>query len=119
MSALLSPPPMSPASAVGVSPLEPVPHAGLGDEVTGVAGLGLELAAHLRHEDPQVVRLVVVIGAPHLLEQLTLGDETPTVADEHLDEMPLGRREAHFSAVATDLLRRQVDREVRGLDDRI
>ena len=44
-------------------------------------------------------------------------DEAAAVAYEHLDEVPLGRREAHLFAVASHLLRRQVDGEVLGLDE--
>src|SRR5215216_3199938 len=109
----------SPAAFGGRSPLgglEAVAHAGLGDEVAGVRRLGLELPAHLGHEHPEVVRLVVVLRPPHLLEELALGDESPTVPDEDLDEMPFGRGEAYLAAVAPYLLRRQVDREVAGLD---
>ena len=35
-----------------------------------MGGLGLELAAELRHVDPEVVRLGLVGWAPDLLEQL-------------------------------------------------
>ena len=92
---------------------------GLGDEVARPARLGLELAPHLRHEHAQVVRLVVVLGTPHLLQQLALGDELAAVAHEHLDEVPLGRREADLVAVAVHPLGREVDGEVRGLDERL
>ena len=84
----------------------------------GCDGLGLELAADLGHEDPQVVGLVVVLRPPHLLEELALGDEPARVAHEHLDEVPLGGREPDLLAVARDALGREVDGEVGRLDDR-
>ena len=80
-------------------------------------GLGLELAAQLGHEHPQIVRLVVVLGSPDLLQQLCLRDEAAAVANEHFDEVPLGRCQSHLLAVAAHLLRRQVDGEVRRLDE--
>ena len=43
---------------------EPVAHARLGDEVPGVRGVGLELAAQLGHVDAQVVGLGLVRRAP-------------------------------------------------------
>ena len=36
---------------------------------------------------------------------------------EHLDEVPLGRRESHLGAVSRDLLRAEIDDEIAGLDD--
>ncbi len=43
---------------------EPIPHAGLGDEVTRPRGIRLELPPDLRHVDPQVVGLLVVLADP-------------------------------------------------------
>ena len=60
----------------------------------------------------------MVLGAPDLLQELGLRDQAAAVADEHLDEVPLGRREPHLFAVASHLLRRQVDGEVLRLDER-
>ena len=51
----------------------------------GWRGVGLELAPDLGHVDPQVVGLGLVLRAPHLLQQLPLGDELARVADQHLD----------------------------------
>src|SRR5262245_61701761 len=97
--------------------LEAVAHAGLGDEVARARRIGLELAPDLGEVDAQVVRLRLVLGAPHLLKQLALRDELARVADEHLDDMPLGRREPDLAVAGADALGREVDREVGGLDD--
>src|SRR5262245_42149397 len=99
--------------------LEAVAHARLGDEVPRARGIGLELASDLGEVDAQVVRLRLVLRAPDLLEQLALGDELARVADEHLDDVPLGRRQPDLGVPGADALGREVDREVRGLDDSI
>ena len=53
------------------------------------------------------MRLVAVLRTPHLPQQLALGDELAGVAGERLDQLPLGRREPHVLAVASDALRRR------------
>ena len=47
--------------------LEAVAHARLGHEVAGPRRIGLELAPHVSHVHPQVVGLLAVLRAPHLL----------------------------------------------------
>ena len=75
-------------------------HARLGEEVARVRGVGLELVPELRHELAEVVGLVHVARAPHLLEQLPLAHEPVGIAHEDLDEMPLRRRQLDLGAVA-------------------
>ena len=60
-----------------VARFEAVAHPRLGDEVAGRARVGLELAPDLRHVHPEVVRLVLVLRAPHLLQELALTDQLP------------------------------------------
>ena len=72
----------------------------------GVRRVGLELAADPGQVDAQVVGLVLVLRAPDLLEELALGDELAGVADQHLDQVPLGGGELHLVAVAGDPLGR-------------
>ncbi len=96
--------------------LEAVAHPGLGEEVARAAGLGLELAPHVRHVHAQVGGLVVVLRAPHLLQQLPLRHELALVAHQDLDQVPLGRRESHLGAGAVHPLRAEIDGEVRRLD---
>src|SRR5262249_58154968 len=76
-------------------------------------------AGDVGHEEAEVIRLGVVLGSPDLLQELALGDKPPAVADENLDEVPLGGCQADLVAVAPYLLRRQVDGEVGGLDEGI
>src|SRR4029453_4656114 len=80
--------------------LEPVAHAGFGDEVAGVRRIGFQLAADLGDEQAQVVGLLLIIGPPDLLQQLPLADQPAGVADQQLNELPLGRGEADLPAVS-------------------
>ena len=54
---------------------EPVSDARLGPEVARARRVGLDLAPELEHEDPQIVRLVVVIRPPDLPEELLVDDD--------------------------------------------
>src|SRR5438270_13814542 len=76
--------------SAGLAACEAVAHPGLGEEVPGLAGVGLQLPPQLAHIDAQVVGLLVVRRAPDVLEELGLGDEPARVADEHLEDLPLG-----------------------------
>ena len=98
---------------------EAVAHAGLGDEVAGMGAVGLELAAEVGEVDAEVVALGRRGRSPHVVEQLALGDELAGVANEHLEQLPLGRREAdRLAGGVEDPLGAEVDREVGGGDDR-
>ena len=67
----------------------------------------------------EVVGLLAVRRAPHLLQQLALGDELALVADEHLEQLPLDRRQVDRLAGGVDDRRGdEVDGEVVGGDDR-
>ena len=52
--------------------LEPVAHAGLGEQVLGPGRVGFELPAQLGHVDAQVPAGGLVAGSPHLGQQLPL-----------------------------------------------
>src|SRR5690606_35792425 len=99
--------------------LEAVSHAGLGDEVPGVRRVGLQLAPQLCHVHAQVVGLLPVGRPPHLPQQLLLRDEAAAVADQDLQQVPLGRRQPHVLAAPVDLLRGQVDGELAGVHDAV
>src|ERR1700730_10442497 len=62
--------------------------------------------------------LTVVLGTPHLLQELLLGHELAPVADEDLDDRPLGGSETDLVPVAPHLLGCEVDGEVGRRDDR-
>lgn len=98
--------------------LEAVAHPCFGDEVARPCGVGLELAADLSKVDAEVVRLLLVLRPSDLLEELTLGDELAGVTDEHLDDVPFGRGQAHFAIGVRDASSGKVDDEVLGLHDR-
>src|SRR5579884_4397495 len=72
------------------SGFEAVAHAGFGDQVTGMRGVGFQLAAELGQVYPQVMGLGLVTRAPHLGEQLPLADQSALVADQKFKDAPLG-----------------------------
>src|SRR5215472_9910148 len=80
--------------------LEAVSHAGLGQQVARAGRLRLQLAAQLCDVDAQVVALRLILRAPHLLQQLALGDEAAGRPDEDLQQLPLGRGEPHVGGPA-------------------
>lgn len=82
--------------------LEPVPHAGLGPQVSGRGRVRLELAAQLGDVDAEVGDLVDVLRPPHLVEQVTLGHHASGRAQERFQQAPLRRGEVHTVAVALD-----------------
>src|SRR4249919_593208 len=97
--------------------LEAVAHPGLGDEVLWPCRVRLELAPDLRQVHAEIVRLLLVLRAPHVLEELSLRHELAGIAYEDLDDVPLGGGQPHLDAARSHTLRSEVDREVLGLDD--
>jgi len=63
----------------------------------------------LCHVLAQVVGFGGVGGAPDLLEELALGDELAGIADEDVDELPLGRGEVYGVMAGLDGVVGQVD----------
>ena len=53
--------------------------------------VGLQLAAQLGHVQPEVAGRVGVARAPHLGEQLPLAQQLARMAEQHLEQVPLGR----------------------------
>src|SRR5260370_40035761 len=70
------------------------------DEVTGVGGVGLQLAADGGHVGAEVVGRVLVGGTPDLPKKLGLADDPARAAGEDLDEEPFGRGGPNLRAVA-------------------
>ena len=70
-------------------------------------------------ERAQVVPLVRVPGTPDLVEQLALGDQTTSVLDQDLDEVPLGWGHPDLGLVTDDPLGGEVDGEGVGGDDQL
>src|SRR5215472_1279419 len=105
-----------PASLV----VQAVAHARFGEQVARSGGIGFELAAQLRHVHTQVVRLRLVRGTPHLLQQLPAGDQPPAVTRQDLEQLPLRRRDAYrLATTERDALAGEVDHEVADVDDRL
>src|SRR6266566_9055727 len=71
----------------------PVPDTRFGEDQRGCPGNLLQLLAEVRHVDAQVVALVRVALAPHLLQQPALGEQLAGVADEQVEQGELGGRE--------------------------
>src|SRR5215475_610700 len=93
------------------SRLEAVAHARLGDQIARLGRIRFQLRTQLRDIYAQIVRLRLVAGTPHLLQQLPLADELAGMPYEHLEKMPFGRREADVRAVAGHPSRAEIDTE--------
>jgi len=76
---------------VGRVGLKSIAHAWLGEQPAGPGRVRFELAPQLRHVEPQVAGRVGVSRAPHLLEQVLLGEQLAGVAQQHLEQVPFGR----------------------------
>ena len=70
-----------------------IAHAWFGDQPAGPGGIRLELAAQLRHVQPQVAGGVGVPGPPHLGQQLVAAEQLARVPQQHLEQVPFGRGE--------------------------
>src|ERR1700676_68781 len=99
----------------GPSGLEAVPHARLGPEVTRTGVVRLQLSSDPAHQDPQVLRLGLVLGSPDVVEELALGHQSAGVADQDLDDVPLLGCEVDVLSVPGHPLVDQVDGELLGL----
>lgn len=63
--------------------VEPLAHGGFGDEVPRSFLFWFELAADVGEVDAQVVRLLAVLRAPDILEDLPLGTAAMTRHEAH------------------------------------
>ena len=70
-------------------PHQPVAGPGLGDQVRGMARIGLDLPPQLRDVDVQVVRLDLVGGAPHLAQDRPVREQLALVAHEEGEQVEL------------------------------
>src|ERR1035437_8455989 len=77
--------------------MEPVAHAGFGEQVAGASRVRFELAPQLSHVQPQVSTRGLVAGPPHLSEQLPLANEFAGVPQQDLEQVPLGWRKPHLN----------------------
>ena len=81
-------------------------------EVPQLRRHGLQLAPEMGEMNAEVVRLVAVLGSPHLLQQLPRRHQLPLVPDQHLDEVPLDRRQPGLPRRSGHPLGGQIDSEV-------
>src|SRR3954451_22355521 len=96
------------------SRIEPVTHSRFGDQVSRPGRVRLQLPAQLRHVDAEVVGLLTVLRAPHLLEQLLLRHQPARMAYQDLQQVPLGRGEPYLAGPGGGPPGRQVHRERLG-----
>ena len=80
--------------------------------------IGLELPSNMRHVDPEIICLVLVLRPPDLLQKLALGDQAAGASGQRGDESPLDRGETDFFTIDDGSLVLQVDDEVLGRHDR-
>ena len=66
---------------------EPVAHARFGLQVLGTGGVTFQFAAQLGDVDPEILSLFGVLGAPHLVQQLPLGENLAGVLDQYLKQL--------------------------------
>src|SRR4051794_23113211 len=74
--------------------------------------VGLELAAHVGHEDVDRVRHRHRVVAPDLLEQALAGDHEPLVAHQVLEQLELAVGQIYGPVAAVDLSRVGVEPEI-------
>src|ERR1022692_2952610 len=67
-----------------------VTHAWLGEQPAGPGRVRLQLAPQLGHVKTEVAGRVRVSRSPDLGEQLTLAEQLARVAQQHLEQVPLG-----------------------------
>src|SRR5579875_2411676 len=72
---------------------EPVARPRLGQNVLGVGRVALDLSPQSPDEDPQVIQLVPIFGAPDALEENCMRHELPRIARKLFQETILGGRQ--------------------------
>ncbi len=74
---------------------QPVADTGFGQDVLRLRGIRFDLVAQLAYVDAKIVGFVHVRRAPHLPQQLLVGDDLPCVGHEHAEQFILRGREFH------------------------
>src|SRR6478735_978886 len=98
------------------SQVELVAQTAHGDEVLGLARVGLDLGAQPLHVDVQRLGVSDVVGAPHPVDELTAGEHPAGVAQEHLQQLELLEREPLRGAVDRDDVALDVHPDGSGLE---
>ena len=68
-----------------------VTHTGVGEQIAGPHGIGLQLVAQLVNVDTHVIRAGIGVPTPHLLQQQPLGDDTTGMAYQYRQQPLLMR----------------------------
>ena len=72
----------------------------------------------LRHVDSEILGLIDVVGPPHFVKQLAVGDDPAGVANESSQELLLHRGEVNLFGAPEHLPAREVDSKLTGLKGR-
>jgi hypothetical protein len=98
---------------------EAISESARGEQMSGMAGVTLELAAKRGDVDAEVVGLTAVRGSPDLAEKGLMVDGLVGVADEYLEQVPLRRCQTDLAGRRLDPPAGQVDGEAVGDDHRL
>src|SRR6185437_13372748 len=84
---------------------------GLGDQITRLFRVGLELAAQVLDADPEASRVVDALRAPDLADELALGDNRAEVPREAVQHAIFEWREMNFTGRAAGFALREIELE--------
>src|SRR5581483_3469915 len=73
--------------------IKPIPHTRLREDIARVRGIVLDLAAQPAYVDPQVLRLVTILRAPHAAQQLAVAQHGVGAGNQLLQERVFGGRQ--------------------------
>ena len=97
---------------LGLARGEPVAHPWFAPQIPWIRGIGLDLASELRHQRPEVLRLLDGIGAPDRLEDRPVRQHAVMVAHEQREKVQFLRRQANLLLPAQDTSTVVVDRQI-------
>ena len=72
----------------------------------------LQFLSEIAHVKPEVVRAVLVIGAPHPFQEVSVAARLPGVFSQHLQELELGWCERYQRIASADLVAAEVDLQI-------
>ena len=97
---------------LGVSGGKAVPDPRLADEIPRIGSVWLDLSTELRHQRPQVLRLLHGVGAPDRFENGAMGQYAVTVAHEQSEQIHLLGRQPDLVAASQHASTVVVDRDI-------
>lgn len=97
---------------------EAVAEAGFGDEVAGLAGVGLEFVAEVFDTDAEAAGVAEALGAPDFADELVLDDDGAEVAGEAFEDAVLEGGEVDLALGAAGFAACEVDFNVAQVEHR-